>query len=90
VFIVQGSLADLPYTVAVADDGTVTGSRAIEALLDESAGTGVMASPTGPAYVLDRGDPTTVLAALMDLTDVTATTGDVPRVLPVPVLGAVY
>jgi hypothetical protein len=89
-FTVTGSLDGTAYTCTVPDDGPPTGSGRIVAALTSWVGDTVLASPTGPAYVVDLGDPDSVWCALSTRTAVTLTEGDVPDLLPAMVLGAVY
>jgi hypothetical protein len=50
------------------------------ALLAGLVGHQVEASPTGPFYTLTPGDPAAILAALMQHTEVSQTSGELPDV----------
>jgi hypothetical protein len=75
---------------AVDKVGLVSGSPVILDLLREHEGTEVLATVTGPAATLNLEDETSILVALMGLTTVDSTDGDVPEVHEEPVAGAVY
>lgn len=89
-YTVAGSLEGTAYKVTVADDGTATGSQPILDALVSWQGQTVTASPTGPEYTVTDGDPVAVYAALTARTQVTATSGDTPPLVPPVRLGAVY
>jgi hypothetical protein len=60
--------------------GVLTGSPVVVALLAGLEGQSVAASPTGPFYALNRRDPAAILTALVEHTEVLATSGDVPSI----------
>lgn len=60
--------------------GVLTGSPAVVALLAALEGQSVAAGPDGPFYALNRRDPTAILTALIEHTDVLGTAGDVPNI----------
>lgn len=89
MFTVEGTIDGQTYEVTVGGTdpdpstvGVVSGSANAVTLLQLNEGQGVAATPTGPSYTLDLREPATVLAALYDLTHITAVDGDPPQVIP--------
>lgn len=98
-FTVSGYIEGVAYDVTVnpaADAGegepVTTGSPNALALLDRHAGEMVSVTPTGPSYTVDPASRSgeAILGALMALTEVRQTSGDVPQVIPPHILGAIY
>jgi hypothetical protein len=100
VFTVEGYVQRDLYTAVVGgpDDGAptddrvgiVTGSPAVRAILMLHQGKPVDVTPTGPTITLDVTDEASVYGALLGLTQVIATTGDVPLVLEPDQAGVDY
>lgn len=96
-FTVSGYTEGVAYDVTVnpaAGEGepVTTGSPNALALLDRHAGEMVSVTPTGPSYTVDPASRSgeAILGALMALTEVRQTSGDVPQVIPPKILGAIY
>src|SRR5436305_5752307 len=98
MFTVEGYVDRTLYTAVVGAPGdspgdrvgVVAGSPAVLALLDLHTGREVQVTPTGPTVTLDVTDPASVYAALLGLTEVVNTAGDVPVVLGPDVAGVDY
>lgn len=79
-----------PYDVRIGVEpggaawGVAAGSPAAVALLMGLAGERVSATPTGPSAVVSDADPAAMYYALLQYTDVSATTGDVPVIPAIP------
>jgi hypothetical protein len=98
-FVVNGYINGVAYQVVVDGApggnpdlraGCAAGDPGVIAALNAGAGEPWLATPTGPAGLLDLTSPASVFGFLCDRTDVTSTTGDVPDLTGPPVPGAVY
>lgn len=81
MFSVLGSFEGIAYKVVV-DGDSVTPTPRIGRMLEVWSGEQTLATPTGPAYKVDPDDPVSVYVVLLERTEVTAVTGDPPRVIP--------
>ncbi|GAB2858464.1 hypothetical protein GCM10022221_67460 [Actinocorallia aurea] len=79
--------SQIAYRVQVDDDGTVTGSDRVRLLLELAEGSDVQVR-TG-LHKVRAGDPASILAGLVALTDVRQVSGDAPRLGGPGVIGAV-
>jgi hypothetical protein len=59
-------------------------------LLQSEVGTSVAVPPVGPVYTFDLADPKSVIAGLLDITNVDSISGAVPEVVPPAEPGVVY
>lgn len=90
MYTVTGLIDGVVYTAIVGADeidgqdraGVVAGNTSVLNLLGGYAGARVLATPTGPEYVLDLADPVSVYVALTSLTRVVEVSGDVPVIVP--------
>lgn len=82
-FRVRGRLDDALYEVEVTGNASkpVVGSDRVAKLVDQYQGETVLATPQGPAYTVDPGDATSVLALLSAQTKVESV-GDVGQTVP--------
>jgi hypothetical protein len=101
MFTVEGYVGRTAYTAVVgqAPDqrppdsdvvGVTAGSPSVLAVLEMNDGDMVRVTPTGPTITLDVNDPESVYGALLGLTEVVTTTGEVPDILGPREPGAVY
>src|SRR4051794_27391651 len=82
-FTVRGSLDDTPYEVQVTGDAKspVVGSSRVTGLVRQYEGETILATPQGPRYVVNGGDPESVLALLSAHTRVESV-GDMGQTVP--------
>lgn len=82
-FTVAGVLDDTLYEVEVTGrkDQPVVGSKRVAALVQQDTGTTVLATPGGPRYTVDPGDPASVLCLLSTKTKVTSVGEGAPRLV---------
>jgi hypothetical protein len=82
-FTVSGELDNTLYEVAVTgeSDRPTVGSKRVAALVDQNLGETVLATPNGPAYTVEAGDPKSILALLSSKTNVTKVSPDAPSLV---------
>lgn len=82
-FTVAGVLDDTMYEVEVtgSKSAPIVGSKRVAALVGQFDGQSVKASPAGPTYTVDGGDPKSVLALLSTQTKVSRIGDGAPAIL---------
>ncbi len=82
-FTVTGVVDDTLYEVEVTGKAAnpVVGSKRIAALVEQSAGTVVLATPMGPRYTVDPADGASVLALLSTKTKVRTVGDGAPKLI---------
>jgi hypothetical protein len=92
MFSVQGTYDGVAYTLVVdrTAEPPLSGSPRILTMLTLHEGLTVDVTPTGPYLTVDLGDDETIMGALLALTEVRTTDGDVPDPVGPTELGALY
>jgi hypothetical protein len=82
-FTVSGVLDNTLYDVEVTGDASnpVVGSKRVSALVTQQTGTTVLATPGGPRYTVDPGDPASVLCLLSAQTKVQSVGDGAPKLV---------
>jgi hypothetical protein len=97
MFTVTGTFEGAMYQARWSEQDEGESDRCVESTLPQirpllmaHAGEAFLATPTGPALVLDFADGASVLTALSSLTDVSEVAGDLPQDIEDDEPGRVY
>jgi hypothetical protein len=92
MFAVVGVLDGLPYEVEVTGNpaAPVVGNARVARLLVQFQGETCLATPVGPAYLVDPADPLSVLALLCEASQVLWVSENAPSLIDPRQLGTVW